>query len=194
MERDSIPADELDKQEKHKSQTGQKHQDFEAELLTPRSMMAVFDYNPKESSPNADAEAELTFSAGDIITVFGSMDDDGFYYGELNQQRGLVPSNFLEAVTSDGGMVEELHSKDKDAFPPSSESQLNPDGSVDQSDSSPTPPTEPPSCLATGEQCPEQASLAILKCSDLPGQSKKKRGFFFKGKKLFKKLGSSKKN
>lgn len=114
---------ELDKQEKHKSQTGQKHQDFEAELLTPRSMMAVFDYNPKESSPNADAEAELTFSAGDIITVFGSMDDDGFYYGELNQQRGLVPSNFLEAVTSDGGMVEELHSKDKDAFPPSSESQ-----------------------------------------------------------------------
>ncbi|XP_068512458.1 peripheral-type benzodiazepine receptor-associated protein 1 isoform X7 [Anas acuta] len=185
---------ELDKQEKHKSQTGQKHQDFEAELLTPRSMMAVFDYNPKESSPNADAEAELTFSAGDIITVFGSMDDDGFYYGELNQQRGLVPSNFLEAVTSDGGMVEELHSKDKDAFPPSSESQLNPDGSVDQSDFSPTPPTEPPSCLATGEQCPEQASLAILKCSDLPGQSKKKRGFFFKGKKLFKKLGSSKKN
>ncbi|XP_035199033.1 peripheral-type benzodiazepine receptor-associated protein 1 isoform X7 [Oxyura jamaicensis] len=185
---------ELDKQEKYKSHPGQQHQDFEAELLTPRSMMAVFDYNPKESSPNADAEAELTFSAGDIITVFGSMDDDGFYYGELNKQRGLVPSNFLEAVTSDGSMVEELHSKDKDAFPLSSESQLNPDGSVDQIDFSPTPPIEPPSCLATGEQYPEQASLAILKCSDLPGQSKKKRGFFFKGKKLFKKLGSSKKN
>ncbi|NWX15908.1 RIMB1 protein, partial [Aegotheles bennettii] len=75
---------------------GQKHKDFEAGLLAPRSMMAVFDYNPKESSPNADVEAELTFSAGDIITVFGSMDDDGFYYGELNQQRGLVPSNYLE--------------------------------------------------------------------------------------------------
>uniref|UniRef100_A0A8C0AZE1 RIMS-binding protein 2 n=1 Tax=Buteo japonicus TaxID=224669 RepID=A0A8C0AZE1_9AVES len=59
---------------------GQKHKDVEAELLTPRSMVAVFDYNPKESSPNADVEAELTFSAGDIITVFGSMDDDGFYY------------------------------------------------------------------------------------------------------------------
>uniref|UniRef100_A0A8B9FFE5 RIMS-binding protein 2 n=1 Tax=Amazona collaria TaxID=241587 RepID=A0A8B9FFE5_9PSIT len=52
----------------------------EAELLTPRCMVAVFDYNPKESSPNADVEAELTFSAGDIITVFGPMDDDGFYY------------------------------------------------------------------------------------------------------------------
>ncbi|XP_069647685.1 peripheral-type benzodiazepine receptor-associated protein 1 isoform X11 [Haliaeetus albicilla] len=184
----------LDKQEKYKSHPGQKHKDFEAELLTPRSMVAVFDYNPKESSPNADVEAELTFCAGDIITVFGSMDDDGFYYGELNQQRGLVPSNFLEAVTSDGGMVKELHSKDKEAFPLSAESQLNPDGSVDQSDSSPTPPTLPPSCLVTGEQCPEQASLAVLKCSDVPGQSKKKRGFFFKGKKLFKKLGSSKKN
>uniref|UniRef100_A0A663ELQ8 TSPO associated protein 1 n=1 Tax=Aquila chrysaetos chrysaetos TaxID=223781 RepID=A0A663ELQ8_AQUCH len=116
----------LDKQEKYKSHPGQKHKDFEAELLTPRSMVAVFDYNPKESSPNADVEAELTFSAGDIITVFGSMDDDGFYYGELNQQRGLVPSNFLEAVTSDGGMVKELHSKDKEAFPLSAESQIPP--------------------------------------------------------------------
>ncbi|XP_072209924.1 peripheral-type benzodiazepine receptor-associated protein 1 isoform X7 [Excalfactoria chinensis] len=188
-----LPADpptesiaELDKQEKYKTQPGQKRQDFEAELLTPRSMVAVFDYNPKESSPNADAEAELTFSAGDIITVFGSMDDDGFYYGELNQQRGLVPSNFLEAVTSDGDVVEELQSKAL-----STESQFNPYGSVDHSDFSPTP--APPSCLV-GEQHPEQASLAVLKCSDLPGQSKKKRSFFVKGKNLFKKLGSSKKD
>uniref|UniRef100_A0A669PCW4 RIMS-binding protein 2 n=1 Tax=Phasianus colchicus TaxID=9054 RepID=A0A669PCW4_PHACC len=72
---------------------GQKHQDFEAELLTPRSMVAVFDYNPKESSPNADAEAELTFSAGDIITVFGSMDDDGFYYQRC--RGGFVSPNYL---------------------------------------------------------------------------------------------------
>ncbi|XP_061231719.1 peripheral-type benzodiazepine receptor-associated protein 1 isoform X8 [Neopsephotus bourkii] len=184
----------LDKQEKYKSHAGQKHKDCEAELLTSRRMVAVFDYNPKESSPNADVEAELTFSAGDIITVFGSMDDDGFYYGELNQQRGLVPSNFLEAEPSDGGMAEELHSKDKEAFPLSAESQLNPDGSLEQSDSSPTPPTLPPSCLGMGEQCPEQASLAILKYSHVTGQSKKKRGFFLRGKELFKKLGSSKKN
>ncbi|KFW82594.1 Peripheral-type benzodiazepine receptor-associated protein 1, partial [Manacus vitellinus] len=102
---------------------GQKHEDIEAELLTPRRMVAVFDYNPKESSPNADVEAELTFSAGDIITVFGSMDDDGFYYGELNQQRGLVPSNFLEAAPSDGDVGEEFHSKDKEASPLSAESQ-----------------------------------------------------------------------
>ncbi|NXH01606.1 RIMB1 protein, partial [Loxia leucoptera] len=62
------------------SPAGQKHKDIEAELLTPRRMVAAFDYNPKENSPNTDVEAELTFSAGDVITVFGSMDDDGFYY------------------------------------------------------------------------------------------------------------------
>ncbi|NXQ41360.1 RIMB1 protein, partial [Catharus fuscescens] len=62
------------------SPAGQKDKDIEAELLTPRRMVAAFDYNPKESSPNTDVEAELTFSAGDVITVFGSMDDDGFYY------------------------------------------------------------------------------------------------------------------
>ncbi|XP_057893583.1 peripheral-type benzodiazepine receptor-associated protein 1 isoform X5 [Melospiza georgiana] len=183
----------LDKQE-CKSQPGQKHKDIEAELLTPRRMVAAFDYNPKESSPNTDVEAELTFSAGDVITVFGSMDDDGFYYGELNQQRGLVPSNFLEAVPLDGGTAKEFHSKEKEASPLSAESQLNADGSVDQSDSSPSPPLPAPSCLVPGEQRPEQASLALLVCSDAPGQRKKKRGFFFKGKNLFKRLGSNKKN
>ncbi|XP_053851263.1 peripheral-type benzodiazepine receptor-associated protein 1 isoform X3 [Vidua macroura] len=193
-----LPADTespagLDKQE-YKSQPGQKHKDIEAELLTPRRMVAAFDYNPKESSPNTDVEAELTFSAGDVITVFGSMDDDGFYYGELNQQRGLVPSNFLEAVPLDGDTAKEFHSNDKEASPLSAESQLNPDGSVDQSDSSPSPPLQAPSCLVPGEQSPEQASLALLTCSDAPGQSKKKRGFFFKGKNLFKRLGSNKKN
>ncbi|XP_042635832.1 peripheral-type benzodiazepine receptor-associated protein 1 isoform X1 [Catharus ustulatus] len=182
-----------DKQE-YKSQPGQKDKDIEAELLTPRRMVAAFDYNPKESSPNTDVEAELTFSAGDVITVFGSMDDDGFYYGELNQQRGLVPSNFLEAVPLDGDMAKEFHSKDKEASLLSAESQLNPDGSVDQSDSSPSPPPPALSSLVPGEQCPEQASLALLTCSDVPGQSRKKRGFFFKGKNLFKKLGSNKKN
>ncbi|XP_034883352.1 peripheral-type benzodiazepine receptor-associated protein 1 [Mirounga leonina] len=67
-----------------------------ASLKSPRTMVAAFDYNPRESSPNMDVEAELPFRAGDVITVFGDMDDDGFYYGELNGQRGLVPSNFLE--------------------------------------------------------------------------------------------------
>uniref|UniRef100_A0A3Q3WE90 SH3 domain-containing protein n=1 Tax=Mola mola TaxID=94237 RepID=A0A3Q3WE90_MOLML len=79
-------------------------------------MIAIFDYDPRESSPNTDIEAELTFSAGDIIHVFGDMDEDGFFY----------PAD----------------------------------------------------------------SLAPKDCS---AQGKKKKGFFSKGKKLFKRLGSSKK-
>uniref|UniRef100_A0A673BS58 RIMS-binding protein 2 n=1 Tax=Sphaeramia orbicularis TaxID=375764 RepID=A0A673BS58_9TELE len=63
-----------------------------------RRMVAIFDYDPRESSPNTDIEAELTFSAGDVIHVFGDMDEDGFFYGDLNGHRGLVPSNFLQAL------------------------------------------------------------------------------------------------
>ncbi|KAM6317778.1 RIMS-binding protein 2 isoform 7-T7 [Podargus strigoides] len=66
-----------------------------------RRMVALYDYDPRESSPNVDVEAELTFCTGDIITVFGEIDEDGFYYGELNGQKGLVPSNFLEEVPDD---------------------------------------------------------------------------------------------
>uniref|UniRef100_A0A3Q3VVX1 RIMS-binding protein 2 n=1 Tax=Mola mola TaxID=94237 RepID=A0A3Q3VVX1_MOLML len=48
--------------------------------VSPCRMIAIFDYDPRESSPNTDIEAELTFSAGDIIHVFGDMDEDGFFY------------------------------------------------------------------------------------------------------------------
>ncbi|KAM6164278.1 peripheral-type benzodiazepine receptor-associated protein 1 isoform 2-T2 [Rhynchocyon petersi] len=71
--------------------------------LKSRPMVAAFDYNPRENSPNMDVEAELPFQAGDIIMVFGAMDDDGFYYGELNGRRGLVPSNFLEGTGPEVG-------------------------------------------------------------------------------------------
>ncbi|XP_077643403.1 RIMS-binding protein 2 isoform X5 [Lonchura striata] len=69
--------------------------------LSTRRMVALYDYDPRESSPNVDVEAEMTFCTGDIITVFGEIDEDGFYYGELNGQKGLVPSNFLEEVPDD---------------------------------------------------------------------------------------------
>uniref|UniRef100_A0AAY4A0D9 RIMS-binding protein 2 n=1 Tax=Denticeps clupeoides TaxID=299321 RepID=A0AAY4A0D9_9TELE len=69
--------------------------------MATRRMVALYDYDPRESSPNVDVEAELTFCAGDIISVFGEIDEDGFYYGELNGHRGLVPSNFLEEVPDD---------------------------------------------------------------------------------------------
>ncbi|XP_073172230.1 peripheral-type benzodiazepine receptor-associated protein 1 isoform X2 [Lepidochelys kempii] len=185
---------ELEKQENYKPHPGSSWQDLRADLITPRTMVAAFDYNPRESSPNVDVEAELTFTAGDVITVFGSMDDDGFYYGELNRQRGLVPSNFLEAVSLDGGMTEGLHLEDKDTCAVSAESQLNSDGPGEQKDPLPNIPEVPPSCTLICDPSPDQESLETLESSDLSTQSKKKRSFFCKGKKLLKKLGPSKKN
>ena len=74
-----------------------------------KKMIALYDYDPMELSPNVDMEVsvmvrrntrsqarklfqvELNFQTGDIIMVFGEMDDDGFYMAELRGQRGLVP-------------------------------------------------------------------------------------------------------
>nr|XP_015107407.2 peripheral-type benzodiazepine receptor-associated protein 1 [Vicugna pacos] len=92
-----------------------------AGLEAPRGMVAAFDYNPRESSPNMDVEAELPFRAGDVITVFGGMDDDGFYYGELNGQRGLVPSNFLEGPEPEAG------GSDREPGTPQAEGQVSED-------------------------------------------------------------------
>ena len=41
---------------------------------------------------------ELSFRAGDVLRVYGEMDEDGFFYGEANGIHGLVPSNFLQDV------------------------------------------------------------------------------------------------
>uniref|UniRef100_A0A8C5HDP7 RIMS-binding protein 2 n=1 Tax=Gouania willdenowi TaxID=441366 RepID=A0A8C5HDP7_GOUWI len=62
--------------------------------LGARRMVAIFDYDPRESSPNTDIEAELTFSAGDIIQVFGEMDDDGFF--NVKQQNRTHPPMSLK--------------------------------------------------------------------------------------------------
>ncbi|KAG9339756.1 hypothetical protein JZ751_022422, partial [Albula glossodonta] len=171
-----------------------------SQSVAPRRMVAVFDYDPRESSPNADVEAELTFSAGDIIYVFGDMDDDGFFYGDLNGQKGLVPSNFLQALpvtddevaqvpTVDHGIAESrresqvsLSMSEEQLAPPLVREEEPPPASAPPPD--PTPSTSPP-------QAPPSES-PIQTDTSPPG--KKKKGFFSKGKKLFKKLGSSKKD
>ncbi|XP_078338451.1 peripheral-type benzodiazepine receptor-associated protein 1-like isoform X7 [Crassostrea virginica] len=72
-----------------------------------RKMVALYDYDPQELSPNVDAELELAFRSGDTIMIYGDMDDDGFFMGEYNGRRGLVPSNFLqEAPLSDDEVLE----------------------------------------------------------------------------------------
>ncbi|XP_017879224.1 uncharacterized protein LOC108624439 isoform X3 [Ceratina calcarata] len=60
-----------------------------------RKMIALYDYDPHTLSPNVDSSAELAFQTGNEIYVYGDLDEDGFYMGELNGVRGLVPSNFL---------------------------------------------------------------------------------------------------
>eukprot|EP00794_Sanderia_malayensis_P014162 gene14162-15641_t len=64
--------------------------------LPPRRMIALYDYDPAVSSPNVDSEVEMAFGKGEIIYVFGDMDEDGFYAAQNGNEKGLVPSNFLE--------------------------------------------------------------------------------------------------
>ncbi|CAG5130071.1 unnamed protein product, partial [Candidula unifasciata] len=43
---------------------------------------------------------ELPLRAGDVVTIYGDMDEDGFFTGEVGDRCGLVPSNFLQPVPS----------------------------------------------------------------------------------------------
>ncbi|XP_056146931.1 RIMS-binding protein 2 [Lampris incognitus] len=171
-----------------------------------RRMVALYDYDPRESSPNVDVEAELTFCAGDIIAVFGDIDEDGFYYGEINGHRGLVPSNFLEEVPDDVEVyltdTPSHYPQDEPANRPASNSavtvtegkRVTPE-TTDTIDNDTTPmrvpsPIERP--LLPGTMRPlsptrsPQVPLDPRDPQDLA--SKKKKGLLSKGKKLLKKL------
>ncbi|KAJ3603516.1 hypothetical protein NHX12_028261, partial [Muraenolepis orangiensis] len=63
-----------------------------------RLCIARYSYNPYDG-PNEHPEAELPLVAGKYLYVYGTMDEDGFYEGELlDGQQGLVPSNFVDFV------------------------------------------------------------------------------------------------
>ncbi len=47
--------------------------------VRPRRMRALFDYDPRELSPNLDVDSELPFNQGDVLMIYGEMDDDGFF-------------------------------------------------------------------------------------------------------------------
>uniref|UniRef100_A0A8C1WKZ0 Uncharacterized protein n=1 Tax=Cyprinus carpio TaxID=7962 RepID=A0A8C1WKZ0_CYPCA len=165
----------------------------------PRRMVAIFDYDPRESSPNADIEAELTFSAGDVIYVLGDMDDDGFYYGDLNGHKGLVPSNFLQAfpeTEEDTARTEHTETegrRDSQVSQTESSEHLDPVGSSQLDLNLPALPEPNPE--PDSEQKPTLSSSlpATPPFPDASLHEKKKKGFFSKGRKLFRKLGSSKK-
>lgn len=48
-------------------------------------------------------QVELSFQSGAVILVYGEMDEDGFFMGEIDGVRGLVPSNFLSEAPDQYG-------------------------------------------------------------------------------------------
>ncbi|XP_048641859.1 RIMS-binding protein 2 isoform X5 [Marmota marmota marmota] len=155
--------------------------------VSTRRVVALYDYDPRESSPNVDVEAELTFCTGDIITVFGEIDEDGFYYGELNGLKGLVPSNFLEEVPEDV----EVYLSDapspysQDAPPRSKAKRVPPEGSG-PARRAPSPTAH----LHTGSPTSSMGSGGPGKGREM--SSRKKRGLLSKGKTLLARLGAVK--
>nr|XP_029507033.1 RIMS-binding protein 2-like [Oncorhynchus nerka] len=152
-----------------------------------RRMVALYDYDPRESSPNVDVEAELTFCAGDILAVFGEIDEDGFYYGEINGHRGLVPSNFLEEVPDDV----EVYLTDT----PSRYAQDEPANRAEAKrvTTDTTESTAPPVRAASPMVRPVCPPGTMRPISPTRGprdlrDNKKKKGLLSKGKKLLKKL------
>ncbi|ESO02429.1 hypothetical protein HELRODRAFT_188705 [Helobdella robusta] len=64
--------------------------------------VAKFTYDPFHLSPNDNPDAELSFLAGDYLFIYGDVDEDGYYEGELmDGKKGLVPSNYVEKVPDD---------------------------------------------------------------------------------------------
>lgn len=64
--------------------------------------VAVYNYNPSQSSPNMDKDEELELRKGDLVKVISELDDDGFYYAKVNGRKGYVPSNYLSKVKHSG--------------------------------------------------------------------------------------------
>ena len=69
--------------------------------------LAKYTYVPADMSPNENHDLELPLTAGDYLYVYGEMDSDGFYHGQLlsSGQSGMVPSNFIEKVMDEEGVA-----------------------------------------------------------------------------------------
>ncbi|XP_036923195.1 RIMS-binding protein 3C-like [Sturnira hondurensis] len=68
-------------------------------LWTPMTMMAAVDYDPKDGQAGGRMKDKLSLKAGDLVTVYGPMDDKGFYYGESGGHRGFVAAHLLDHVS-----------------------------------------------------------------------------------------------
>ena len=70
--------------------------------------MALFDYDPHKSSASENPELELKLKEGDLLTVFGDMDINGYFEADLNGVRGLVPSLYVDEVEGENDSDREL--------------------------------------------------------------------------------------
>ena len=68
---------------------------------TFQRFLARHSYNPVEG-PNEEPESELPLTAGQHLNVFGAVDENGWFQGELTDgTRGLVPSSLVAEVSDD---------------------------------------------------------------------------------------------
>ncbi|OCT98348.1 hypothetical protein XELAEV_18010579mg [Xenopus laevis] len=155
--------------------------------VTTRRMVALYDYDPRESSPNVDVETELTFCTGDIINVFGEIDEDGFYYGELNGHKGLVPSNFLEEVPDD---VEVYLSDTPSRYPQDTPMRSKVKRAPSENTGTPRRAPSPTVHLHSMSSPSSMGSGSPMRGRDR--SSKKKKGLLSKGRTFLKKLGAVK--
>ncbi|XP_028312532.1 RIMS-binding protein 2 isoform X14 [Gouania willdenowi] len=166
--------------------------------MSTRRMVALYDYDPRESSPNVDVEfegnrlneeAELTFCAGDIVTVFDEIDEDGFYYGELNGHKGLVPSNFLEEVPDD---VEVYLTDSPSRYPQDTPARMKTKRVPLEKSGRPSRAGSPTVCPHFGfSPATLRPGRAIRGSMDMCS-SEKKKGLLFRGKKILESLGAVK--
>ncbi|XP_072373364.1 RIMS-binding protein 2 isoform X5 [Scyliorhinus torazame] len=157
--------------------------------ISTRRMVALYDYDPRESSPNVDVEAELTFCAGDIISVWGELDEDGFYYGDINGQKGLVPSNFLEEVPDDVEVyLSDVPARYPHDAPVRVKGKRVPGENAPRR--APSPTVHPHHHHHHSGSAPVVGPDSTSWARDMA--SKKKKGLLSKGKKLLRKLGGVK--
>lgn len=79
-----------------------------------KRFVALFDYDPDKSPASKHPELELKLKEGDFLTVFGDMDSNGYFEADVNGERGLVPSLYVDEIEDDSDSevgLEELLSR-----------------------------------------------------------------------------------
>ncbi|ESO08190.1 hypothetical protein HELRODRAFT_75467, partial [Helobdella robusta] len=63
-----------------------------------RQMVAIQNFDPMIHAPNRDVEPGLPLRIGDVVTVHGKVDINGYYRAERNGSFGIVPAYCLQDI------------------------------------------------------------------------------------------------